>query len=311
MSIRMTAALTHDALVYGSMDTYIGTVVPFLREGIANGEGTVVATHERNRDAIARALGPAADDVMFVPSSEVYRSPHAAIGAYHAVLGHFAREGRPSVRAIGEVDHGPPAEHDRWLRYESIAHSVFEDEALHVICPYDARALPARLIEHARRTHPTQHDPHGRTPSPSFEPPEDVFAAIPAVEPLPAGPADLALNGVQSDLGRARLVVADAVGRALPRARADEALVAIGEVMANALRHGDGPTAARLWLRAGDVTCRVTNDGPPIADACAGYRPPADPEHGGMGLWIARQLADELWIGADARGPIVTLAFRG
>lgn len=307
----MSTTLTHDAMIYGNDDAYLATTVPFLREGIERGEGTVVATHERNRASIGHALGAAAHDVVFVPSSEVYRSPQAAIAAYDNVIEMFRKQGRTSIRAIGEVAY--PADeraHDDWLRYEPLAHSVFSDAPLHVICPYDTRALPGRLIDHARRTHPHVHADTARQPSSAFEDPTGILRAF--MPPLPfdtSAPPALEIDGSALSARAARMRFEQLIARALPHERVAEAVLAFAEMLANASRHGDGPATAQTWIFDEAVLCRVRNDGPAITDPCAGYRPPSRAEVGGRGLWLARQLADGFAIEHDARGPIVSLAF--
>lgn len=308
----MTTALEHDAFIYSSSDEYLATTVPFLLEGVAAGEGVVVATHDHNRVALEDALGPSAGRVMFVPSSDVYRSPHAAVAAYHSVLSHFAAQGKARVRAIGEVAYGPDERaHDAWLRYEPIAHAIFEGAPLSVICPYDARALPSRLVDHARRTHPHLAAAGSRLPSPDFVRPEEMIRTLPQRTAFGmSGAPDVSVGAAGSDVRPVRHMISDALAGRLSAQRAEEASIAIGEVLANGVRHGAGRVSAALWSHPDAIVCRIHNDGPAIGDSFAGYRPPVDPENGGMGLWIARQLSDEMAITNDARGPIVTMAFR-
>lgn len=306
----MNAGLQHDALLYASDDAYVDTIVPFLRDGLRRGEGTVIATNERNRTLLAAALGADADAVLMVPDHEVYRSIHGAIRAYDDVLDRFRREGRTGVRAIGEIPYDTTADASTWLPYEPIAHSVFASAPLHVICPYDARNLPHTLIEHAQRTHP--HVAHGtvRRTSEAFTQPEALLrqlgvAQAPQVPEVP----ELVVRSDLAELRTARQAIGEVLEHHLPPERSEEAILAISEALANGVRHGSGTATASVWTREGELVCVVRNDGPPIGDPFAGYRPPARPANDGMGLWITRQLADRLEIAHDARGPVVTLAF--
>lgn len=301
--------LQHEALIYDSDEEYVRSVAPFLAEGVARGDGVVVATHDRNRDAIARTLGADAAAVTFVPAAEVYASIPGAVRAYHAAVEGFVQRGHPSVRAIGEVAY--PDAFDGWLAYESVAHAVFADAPLHVICPYDARALPSELVQHARRTHPElrvgDHSRHNH----EFDEPEAVMAALP---PLPhaAGegpPLGEVSVGDLDQLAEGRHAFAEILRSQLPARRAREATLVASELLTNGIVHGGAPCSLTIWATPRGVVYQVRNDGPAIDDPFAGYRPPPSPEGGGMGLWVARQLADRLDIAHDGQGTVVTALF--
>ena len=94
----------------------------------------------------------------------------------------------------------------------------------------------------------------------------------------------------------------------LPAGRAEEFLLAVGEVVANALRHGHGCAQLALWHANDGVICEVHDDGPGVDDPFAGYLPPgSDQAARGMGLWIARQVSDTLAIRSGPDGTTVRL----
>lgn len=308
----MSGTLEHDALIYRTPDEFLAATVPFLRAGIQGLEGVVVATTDRNRALLESALGAAASQVMFVAAGDVYRSPAAAIAAYHGVIDTFLRQGKKSVRAIGEVAYGEDRRaHESWLRYEPVAHAIFQDAPLHAICPYDATVLPARLIDHAARTHPHLLSDEHRQSNTAFIRPDAMLRMLPEMlSHEPHGAPDLSVGASGDDIVPVRRMVAEALASRLTAARAEEAMIAIGELLSNGVRHGRGRVSAALWTRSEVLVVRVHNEGPPIDDPYAGYHPPEHPASGGMGLWIARQFADELAIRHDARGPIVTMVVR-
>lgn len=305
----MTGTLEHDALLYDSDDAYAATVIPFLRSGIAAGAGTVVATNARNRELVADELGSEKDGVVFVPAEAVYASPATAVRAYADIISRFTAEGRTWIRAIGEVSY--PAEPDAaWFRYEPVAHTVFSDAPLHVLCPYDVRALPPALIDHARRSHPHLADAGSRRANPRFQAPEQLLRSWPVPLRLPTEPPELQLE-VGSDLRPVRAAVAAFLARDLDPVRAEDAVLAIAETVVNAMRHGAGPTSLAMWRQADALRCVVRNTGAPITDPFAGWRPPTQRVGtNGHGLWVVRQLADDLVIGTDEQGPVVALTFR-
>lgn len=98
-------------------------------------------------------------------------------------------------------------------------------------------------------------------------------------------------------------------GSGLPADRVQEFLIAISEVVANALKHGGDPARLALWVTGDGVVCEVHDDGPGVADPLAGYLPPrSENPSRGTGLWIARQLCDTLAIGSGPAGTTVRLA---
>ena len=112
--------------------------------------------------------------------------------------------------------------------------------------------------------------------------------------------------------------------------RADEVVLAVHELAANAIAHGAGHGHFRMWDLVGALSCEIVDSGPAgAAAACspsdaggppgpsdAGGRPgpsePADPwpTADGHGLWLVRQVADHLDLRSGARGTraIVTFA---
>lgn len=85
-------------------------------------------------------------------------------------------------------------------------------------------------------------------------------------------------------------------------------VLAVQELMTNAVRHGGGWGRVRLH-RAGDLlVCTVTDRGPGLTGDLAelGALPPPDSE-GGRGLFLARQMTDGLHISTGAAGVAVTV----
>ena len=81
-----TAHLTHSALIYDSPAAYSGFLLPFICEGLEQGESVAVAA-ERPRIAMLRdALGVDADAVRFLPADEWYVRPVRTIGGWAQML---------------------------------------------------------------------------------------------------------------------------------------------------------------------------------------------------------------------------------
>jgi anti-sigma regulatory factor (Ser/Thr protein kinase) len=103
-------------------------------------------------------------------------------------------------------------------------------------------------------------------------------------------------------------LAAHASQRAVPEEQIEHLLIIATELATNAIRHGGGAGRLRLWHRDGTLYCQVSDRGAGIADATAGAtRPePTDPD-AHRGLWICRNLADELTIQPNPGGVGVTI----
>jgi anti-sigma regulatory factor (Ser/Thr protein kinase) len=75
-------------------------------------------------------------------------------------------------------------------------------------------------------------------------------------------------------------------------------LGAVSEVVTNARVHGRPPVCLRAWRHRDGVLVTVTDAGDGPADPEVGGQPvERDPGEGGIGLWLANQLCDELTFG--------------
>jgi hypothetical protein len=75
-------------------------------------------------------------------------------------------------------------------------------------------------------------------------------------------------------------------------ARPPHVLIAVSEAVTNALQHGAPPVRVQAFTAGGVARVRVHNPGLAAVFATAGYHRPSTAGGGGIGLWVARQLAD-------------------
>jgi anti-sigma regulatory factor (Ser/Thr protein kinase) len=89
-------------------------------------------------------------------------------------------------------------------------------------------------------------------------------------------------------------------------------VVAVNELLTNAVRHGGGGGRLTLWKAEGSVVCEVSDTGPglprPLDDG-GPVRPAAD-EPGGWGLWLAEELTDDFELTTGAGGTTVRVSSR-
>ena len=108
----------------------------------------------------------------------------------------------------------------------------------------------------------------------------------------------------------------------MPAERATDIVIALHELAANAVRHGAGSGRLRIWDHIGALYCRVDDDGQ-AATRSKGHggagtdgagsagqnladRWPREPGHG---LWLARQVADQMMLRSDSRGTLAVITF--
>jgi anti-sigma regulatory factor (Ser/Thr protein kinase) len=295
----------HGAFVYDADDDLVDVVGPYLQGAVDDGAPAIAVLTRSNWAILREALGPVAEHVSHTDCDTFYTHPARAIAAYDATLrGHAARGALP-VRVVGELPFGPTErEWSRWTGYEAILNRALDHHAVSVLCTYDARVLPDRLVDIAYRTHPNVDGAAGGE-HPDFEDPAQLVAEL---TPAAAEAPGLIELEPCDDAGAFRWQLGVVLATAgVPRARALDLLVAATEVFVNACRHGGGPERLRAGTVEGWFACEVTDGGPGIDDPLAGYLPPRAGDRPQQGLWIARQLVSRLELIPERPGLTVRL----
>ena len=87
-------------------------------------------------------------------------------------------------------------------------------------------------------------------------------------------------------------------------------VVAVNELMTNAVRPGGGRGEVRLWLEGEELRCEVSDEGTGIPGGHVnGHNRPQPGTLGGWGLWLARQIADGVDIDTGSGGTKVRLRY--
>lgn len=285
----------HEAVYYASDDELLAVVVPFLRGGAAEGEPTVVALGETNA-ALVRAALPAGSSVTFLAGGAVYARPAAAIRSYRRLFAQQVAGGARQIRILGEL---PPAAlgvtWDSWARYESAINHAYDEFPLWSMCAYDTRTTPAAVLADVARTHPRSATPDGRhVASETYTDPADYLGEDRPVvaDPLQRTPPAIVL--IDPLPVEARRAVQEANGGRLSPADLDDMVVAVSEVVTNALRHGRPPTLVRIWTGEERMVVTVTDSGAGPQDPFAGLLPAIGGAPGGRGLWITHQACNHV-----------------
>jgi anti-sigma regulatory factor (Ser/Thr protein kinase) len=299
----------HAAGLYGSDDEFMRTVVPFCAAGVRRGEPTLVRVAPEKQDLLRSALGPQ-DGVAFLPHGEQYANPPGALANAVELIDRHTRGGRQRVRLLGELPALQGIGSDAWIRYEAAANQVLRSAPVVALCPFDVRLTPEPVLDELLRTHHAVAADDGEpVRNACYEPPERFMArrADVADDPVFASASDMELRDPAPAVAR------QAVGRLVTMARLDPEetgglLVAVSEVVTNALRHGRPPVTVQAWVRPGRVVVVVHDLGHGPAEPFAGLLP-VEPgaQIGGLGLWIAHQLCPEIALSTSRDGFTVSL----
>jgi anti-sigma regulatory factor (Ser/Thr protein kinase) len=284
----------HQALIYDSDQEFLDVALPFVREGLASNQPTLVAVQDRNVENLSSELGGTPEGLTLYPVEQWYETSARTREKFARWAGKKARNGN-RVRLIGEPPWaiGHDAQIRDWARHESVINVAFAGQPVTFICPYDARVLPDDVIGHAHDTHPQIVDPDGISSSASYEDPTAFCGRLDtSIEPQRGEPT-LELTFGLEDLPAVRRAVGPLAREAgLTPARSDELVLAVNEIATNALIHGRPPATLRVWRAEEEVVVEVTDTGDGIRDVLAGQLTPPVAGPGGRGLWMTRQLCD-------------------
>lgn len=299
----------HDGLYYASDEDLVRFATTFLAEAAATDEAALVVGGPRTQDLLESALG-GAERVVFVPAEKVFTRTATAVLVYQELVEQAMARGARGVRALSEVDFGStPEGRAENLRFEAIVNIALGSQPLWNVCVYDVRRRPEDVVDASTHAHPYLVEDGDRRANPRFLHPIEMLRRHSQIAPYAleslAPSMDLidirreGLAGLRSDIHRATRTESS-----LTADRVDEYIEAINELVTNALTHGAGKVALKLWVRNEQVVCTITDQGPGFDDPLAGFTPvpiDTDPEHG-AGLWLARNFSDSLDFTHSASG---------
>jgi anti-sigma regulatory factor (Ser/Thr protein kinase) len=124
--------------------------------------------------------------------------------------------------------------------------------------------------------------------------------------PLLAGTFD---RGQVTELRHAVASFVEASG--LTGQRLDDFVLAVNELLTNAVRHGGGQGRVRLWREHGTMRCEVSDAGSGISAERLDDRSRPTPDvAGGWGLWLAKRLTDDMVVRTGPAGTTVEISSR-
>jgi anti-sigma regulatory factor (Ser/Thr protein kinase) len=295
----------HEAIFYGGDEEYLAATLPEIATTLAGGGTVLAAVADTKQQLLRGALGGDADRVRFTDMERLGRNPACIIPAWHDFL---RAAGPEPVLGIGEPVW--PGRSDAELvecsRHESLLNLAFDcGRDWRLLCPYDAAALDADVLDEAFRNHPHVRM-HGRSHSSADY---RGHAAILRWEdrlPAPARrPAELTFT--EPDLPLLRSFVDERARSAgFDPARVPDLVLAVNELATNSLRHAGGHGVLRTWEENGSFLCEVRDEGR-IGDPLVGRDRPHDLRGGGRGLWIVNHLCDLVQVRSSRAGNVIRL----
>jgi anti-sigma regulatory factor (Ser/Thr protein kinase) len=305
----------HVGFVTGSDDELLAGVLPYVEEGLQDGDLVLLSCSPVTAALITSALGDRADEVTTDGRMSLHgaRVPDAV-----SVTGEWVRRAAGSrsgrLRVVGQVPFDEePRTWREGLRYEAAANRLLTADVSSVLCLFDTRLLPAPVLDGVGATHPVLLSGGTARPSGEYRDPVDFARRLPLPrEPVEdAGPVFDVTDApsLAALRGNLRAVIS---ARVPDRDQAEDLHFAASEVASNAFRHGARPVSARVWVDDDRIVCAITDSGPGFDDPFTGFRPAHgdDLALGGMGLWLARKLWDHVDVLPASPGVTVRLSTR-
>jgi anti-anti-sigma factor len=104
-------------------------------------------------------------------------------------------------------------------------------------------------------------------------------------------------------------VAAHATQAGLSEGRVTDAVLAVHELAANAIRHGAGHGRLRVWETGSALRCEVTDGGGADGADPRPRAPAVWPVEHGHGLWLIRQVADQASLDSGPLGTVAVVSF--
>jgi anti-sigma regulatory factor (Ser/Thr protein kinase) len=307
------AGYVHEAVYYDATAGFVDATAPLLRHALAAGADVALVCADANNRALAEALEDD-DRVLVLPRPEIYQKAVTAVAYFRDFVHERVKAGSRRVCILGEVDFGADSRAlDEWRRYEALLNFAMTPFPLWALCGYDTGVLSDGVLATAELTHPFLCRNGVQERNTAHVDPAELIrlvdadgTLVPDVEPALTIPEILDFGDLH------RQVKALLLGEGMGRERVEDVVIAVHEVATNGLRHGEPPVTLRIWLGPGRVVCTVTDRGPGFDDPFAGYVRGGGDElpEGRLGLWLARELCDEVVTSRTPEGFTTRLVVR-
>lgn len=297
---------------YDGDQALLDLAVPAVEAGLAADEPVILCLRAHDADLVRARVGDH-PRLMTMAGDAVYDRPAVAIRALVEQFEALLDGGAKRVHVVGSLPEGIAQDcwHD-WLGYEVAVGRAFAPYPMKAVCCHDTRTTPGAVLDELVAVHPHLAAGPGEVPNPTYDGhPESRLHRLPAPPPDPLqdrSPTSVLLDPSPSAARDAARSAAHAAG--LGARRIEDVLVVTSELVTNAIRYGRPPVTLELWHEPDRVLVAVGDTGSGPDDPLVGLVR-EDVDVGGMGLWIARQLADRVVLVAGPGGFTVRASLSG
>lgn len=272
-------------------------VASFVARVTAAGDKVVLACPE----PVSAQLAGAIDGAHVLHPEPLDARPAAGVAELLRLVDRETPEDGSRLQLVTGVER-PASGWTGWMQTEALLNHVLADRPVDHLCLLGPDADgPGALGPSAvaAATHPWVLDGDGElVENLSYRDPAEVVAELQrsrVPDPIESTEPVLALMDLDDMRSLRRAVTRVLADSPLSEDAAQDFVLAIDEIVANAAEHGIPPVDVRLWCSRDRLLCAVTDHGACFEDPLAGYGPAhGDMSVGGMGLWLARRSVDDL-----------------
>ncbi|MGN6131676.1 MAG: anti-sigma factor RsbA family regulatory protein [Nocardioidaceae bacterium] len=297
---------SHSAMIYRGTDEFVSGVSRFVREGIGAGDRVLVLAPAEKLHRLERELGVGAGMVDLHDADDAYRPQARAI---QMAMTYLDEQPARRTRLVAEqrLTERNDVELAAYVRQEAAANALYQSFPVGMLCPYDADTVPGQVLTACRKTHGGLLEGDRLLPNAEYVEPRTYLTESFTASATPPS-ADVFTCETVDDLATARqLVQGEAVKAQLGWDTTGDLVLAVNEVLTNAITHGRPPARLSVYRDGPALACHVHDLGHGLTDPLVGYFPPPQEPTSGRGLWLARQLCDSVEIGTDDSGSHVRL----
>jgi anti-sigma regulatory factor (Ser/Thr protein kinase) len=302
----------HPALFYRDRQDYLATTVPFILEGLADGDPVMVSVPTANLACLRAALGIHARRVVMHDMTVSGRNPGRIIG--QVLLAFAGRHQGKRARIIGEpIWAGRDAtEYPACAQHEALINPAFDGVNAVILCPYNTTELEPQVVADALRTHPVVWTSTRRYASDQYDDPLATAHSFNVpLSPRPSNAEHAVISAENTEgtiAGTRRFTASFALAVGLPVDRVADAVLTVDELVTNTIDHGGGQGRLSAWTEFGRAVFEVTNNSH-ITDPLAGRRlVPADQESG-RGLALVHRRSDLVRMHTTPQGTTTRVYF--
>lgn len=299
----------HSAGFYRDTGDLLTQVAPLVSDALDRGDAVAIALDQQTDDALCAVLGPLPDVLRLPhPQSTVGLSGQTEATLRARQFDELSGGFRPITAIIKHDSRFDGPDGRFWTELDAASNLALARIPVTLTCFFPRSSPHTSLLAGARHNHPLLFQDGSAHPNAAFRPACQVLTRIPVPAPLPLGEPVAAFDLADIPLASVRDITTRAMLRhEYAASKVSEAVLAINEVVTNAVQHGRQPIRLHVWDTSDGCVFEVHDRGR-LVDPLPGLNQPDPDSMRGWGLWIARQVTDYLHLWSDDAGTHVRIA---